>query len=226
MSSELAPALVLFSGGRDSSLAACLEANRGRPLCLFTAATGATIDTDIVPYRVEEIRRAFPAVEIEWLRRRCSGIFRRIALVDIENDFAQYRTNLILLGNQLAMQADALCVCVERGYRQMVSGFSGYQAQAYMEQTPEATRIFCDFAAEFGVELLTPVAAYASEDDVKYQLLDFGVTTKSLEAVSLFADTFSPAATEDIVAYLESKLQVARRYVQLRGTKTLTDATS
>src|SRR5215211_2609570 len=93
-------ALVLFSGGRDSSLAACLEANAGHNLLLMTARTGATIDTDVIKSRVHEITRAFSSTEIEWCRTHSAGIFRRIAIADIESDFAKYKTNLILLGHQ------------------------------------------------------------------------------------------------------------------------------
>ena len=208
--------VVCFSGGRDSSLAACFEARDGNALCLMTAVTGATIDTQIVPFRIEEIERAFPSTPIEWLRRPCSGLFRRIALADIEADFAEYKTNLILLGHQLAIQTEAILVCLERGYSRIVTGFAGYQSPEYMEQTPEAFTIFSEFAKEYGVTLVAPISTYQSVDAVKFDLLDFGVTTKSLEAVSLFADTFSPASTGAIVAYLHAKLPVARAYLELR----------
>ena len=214
---SLGESLVLFSGGRDSSLAACLEVNQGYSIRLFTALTGATIETDVVDYRVREIRAAFPGAEVEWLTRRCSGIFRRIAIANIEQDFAQYTTNLILLGHQLAIQAEGLCICLKFGITRMVSGFAAYQAPAYMEQTPEALKIFQRLGGEFGVTLETPIASYESLDEVKFRLLDFGVTTKSLEAVSLFADSFSPATSDSVEAYLEEKLPIAREYVMLKS---------
>jgi trans-2-enoyl-CoA reductase len=86
-----------------------------------------------------------------------------------------------------------------------------------MEQTPEAisrSRTFCEL---YGVAFETPVSDYQSLDEVKYQLLDFGVTTKSLEAVSLFADTFSLATTDSILAYIESKLPICRDYIRLKA---------
>jgi 7-cyano-7-deazaguanine synthase in queuosine biosynthesis len=209
--------VVLFSGGRDSSLAACLEINSGYETILMTAASGATIPTDVVVSRVDEIRRAFPNQVIEWTTRHASGIFRRIALADIESDFSKYKTNLILLGHQLAIQCEGLCLCRERGIGRMVSGFSGYQSPGYMEQTPEAIELFRSFCDSFGVSFVTPIVSYAALDDVKFRLLDFGVTTKSLEAVSLFADSFSPASPESVIGYLEEKLPIAREYVSFKS---------
>lgn len=114
---------VLFSGGRDSSLAACLEANAGHDLRLLTAVTGGTIPTGIADYRYRELVDAFPDRTIEWAKRPCHGLFRRIAFADIERDFATYRTNLILLGHQLAIQTEAIVDCAHRGITRVVSGF-------------------------------------------------------------------------------------------------------
>jgi hypothetical protein len=208
--------VVLFSGGRDSSLAACLEANQGQSLKLLTALTGATIETDVVRYRVAEIRQAFPSIDLEWRERQCAGLFRRVALADIEADFARYHTNLILLGHQLTIQTEAIVYCLEQRLTRMVSGFSSYQTPAFMEQTPEAIAISKEFCDGYGISFETPITLYASLDDVKFQLLDFGVTTKSLEAVSLFADTFSRATAENIVHYLEAKLPICHEYIRLK----------
>ncbi|MFJ8826958.1 hypothetical protein ACIREE_34955 [Streptomyces sp. NPDC102467] len=208
--------LILFSGGRDSSLAACLEANAGRDLLLMTARTGATIETDVVPLRVGEIVRSFPAVSVEHHLTHSAGIFRRVAIADIESDFATYRTNLILLGHQMAIQCEGIALALHRNIKRVVSGFSSYQAHEYMEQIPEAVAFSREFFQSYGLQFETPIEPYGTLDDVKFQLLDFGVTTKSLEAVSLFADSFSVAETDAVTAYMESKLDVCRSYIKLK----------
>lgn len=143
--------------------------------------------------------------------------FSSYALADIEADFARFRTNLILLGHQLAIQTEGIVYCLRQGYTRLVSGFSAYQSPAYMEQTPEAISLSRNFCDAYGVAFETPVGGYQSLDEVKYQLLDFGVTTKSLEAVSLFADTFSVATADSIIAYIESKLPICRDYIRLKA---------
>jgi 7-cyano-7-deazaguanine synthase in queuosine biosynthesis len=208
--------LVLFSGGRDSSLAACLEANAGRDLLLMTAKTGATIATDVVSSRVEEIRSAFPSVSIEWYQPHSAGIFRRIAIANIESDFAKYKTNLILLGHQMAIQCEGIAVALKRGIKRVISGFSGYQADEYMEQMPVAISISKRLFKAYDLTFETPIVKYDSLDQVKFQLLDFGVTTKSLEAVSLFADSFSAPAKGAVEEYMVSKIPTCTAYIKLK----------
>lgn len=182
----------------------------------MTAQTGGTIPTEIVEHRVSELRAAFPDIEIEWRKRPCSGIFRRIAIADIEADFVRFSVNLILVGHHLAVQAEGLVLCAELGAERLLVGSSSYQASEYAEQSPEALDFFRAFCARHGVALETPVRDYASLDDVKFALLDFGVTTKSLEAVSLFADSFSPPSAQTVREYLAVKATLADAYVELR----------
>jgi len=182
----------------------------------MTAQTGATIQTAVVKHRVSELRAASPDIQIDWRHRPCAGIFRRIAIADIEADFARFRVNLILLGHHLAVQAEGLVLCAELNTKRLVVGSSVYQADEYVEQSPEALDFFRAFCARHHVVLETPVRDYATLDDVKFALLDFGVTTKSLEAVSLFADSFSPATAQTVREYLAAKAPIADAYVTLR----------
>ncbi len=208
--------IVLFSGGRDSSLAACLEANAGRKIILMTARTGATIETDVVSSRVDEIIRAFPDADVEWCLPHSMGIFRRIAIASIESDFARFKTNLILLGHQMAIQCEAISLAIQRGVSRVVSGFSSYQADEYMEQMPAAISFSESLFSAYGISFETPIKSYESLDAVKFQLLDFGVTTKSLEAVSLFADSFSVPEPDSVVAYMKSKIGTCASYIKLK----------
>ncbi|MGW2307716.1 hypothetical protein [Actinomadura luteofluorescens] len=209
--------LVMFSGGRDSSLAACLEANVGHEVVLMTVRTGATIETDVVSTRVAEITRAFPSVTIRHIRPHGMGIFRRLAIADIEDDFRAFGSNLILLGHQMAIQCEAIVSALRFGIQRTVTGFSSYQAAEYMEQMPVAIEVSRSLFAEYGLFFETPIRRYDSLDEVKYQLLDFGITTKSLEAVSLFADSFSIPEEGAVVGYMESKLPTCRRYIELKA---------
>lgn len=207
----------MFSGGRDSSLAACLLAQAGYLVHLLTTSAGASFGEELVEYRVAEIRSAMPKKEFPWTRVSTPGLFRSVALANIEEDFARWKTNLVLLGSQMASLTEGIVTCINQGYKLLATGYVKYE-QDYMEQSPEAVEKMREFCGEFGIELLTPVYDYTSADHVKYALLNFGVSTKSLESVSLFGDTFSEAEPESISAYIDDKLDACRSYVILKTT--------
>jgi hypothetical protein len=143
------------------------------------------------------------------------GLFRRIALTNIEADFDRYRKNLIVLGSQLAMHTEAVLYSIHNDTTVIASGFAGYQS-FYAEQMPAAIDELKRFVAGYGLTYVTPVYDYQSDDQVKYGLLDFGVSTKSLEAVSIFSDTFTPPAPQQAVEYLKDKFPICHDYIAFK----------
>ncbi|MGH8532470.1 MAG: hypothetical protein ACREV1_06995 [Gammaproteobacteria bacterium] len=97
-------AALLFPGGRDSSLAACLIAQRGVLVHLITTFNGAVVKGDISNYRYEELRSVFHYHIVERVTIPSYSLFRRVALADIEKDFAKYKKNLIPVGDGLASE--------------------------------------------------------------------------------------------------------------------------
>ena len=95
----------------------------------------------------------------------------------------------------------------------MAAGSTRYQAH-FPEQMDVARERLKAFCREFGIEYLLPVGEFASEDDVKYRLLDYGVSTKSLEAVSIFSDTFTQPTSDQVAAYIDLKLPICRDYIE------------
>jgi hypothetical protein len=70
---------------------------------------------------------------------------------------------------------------------------------------------FIDFMREYGLTYISPIYEFAkSAEDVKYRLLQIGVSTKSLEGVSIFADSFSEPTDETILSYLKRKEPLCR----------------
>lgn len=207
---------MLFSGGRDSSLTVCLLHQRGYRLELLTTSSGASFGEELVEFRLAELRRSLRA-ELPWTTASIPGLFRSVALANVEEDFARWKTNLILLGAQMASLTEGLVQCLQRGTSVLAAGYTKYEHD-YHEQDPVAVRWLREFCAGYGVELSLPVYDYTSADQVKYALLNFGVSTKSLEAVSLFGDTFSAAAPEAIVEYLDAKAGTCRSYIGLKTT--------
>lgn len=204
--------LVLFSGGRDSSLAACLLATSGRRVHLLTCNNGVSIGTDLSQHRYVELQRA--------LGRRLEGrtvvpsmgLFRRLALQNIEADFARFGKNLIMLGSQLATHTEGIVFCLDYAVRSMAAGSTKYQAH-FPEQMDVARERLHAFCRDFGIEYLLPVGDFKSEEEVKYRLLDYGVSTKSLEAISIFSDTFTQPTPQQVADYIDLKLPICREYI-------------
>jgi 7-cyano-7-deazaguanine synthase in queuosine biosynthesis len=206
-------ATVLFSGGRDSSLAAILLAARGIGVHLLTCDNGATIHGEVTRHRVEELRAAFDDRIRGWVIHPTHALFRQVALIHIERDFATYQVNLVVLGSQLATLTEGILYCLEHGITSLAVGFTAYQSH-FAEQTPVAISLFEDYCNGFGIRFLTPTRDRASADSVRESLLAYGVSTKSLEGFSIFSDTFSDPSPEQVDAYIREKLPLCRAHVR------------
>ena len=212
------PVLTLFSGGRDSSLVACLLARDGRLVHLLTCDNGVSIGADLSAYRYNELRTALGDRIVGRAVVSTMGLFRRIALADIENDFARFHKNLIVLGSQLAMHTEAVVYCLNHGIQEVASGFTTYQC-SFAEQMPDAIKAIGEFMSQHSIKYLTPVADYDCPDKVKFRLLDFGVSTKSLESVSVFADTFTEPSSEQVLSYIAAKLPICNEYIAFKCSR-------
>lgn len=203
---------VLFSGGRDSSLAASKLALLGCNVHLITCANGTGFRPELVQFRVDELRQRFPERIATHAVLSTFGIFRRIAIADIEQDFRRYGTNLILLGDKLAIHSAATVYCLEHGIAFLADGSTQYESDL-AEQFPEALGLFREFERFYTIEYLTPVAHYSSLDEVKYELLDLGISTKSLESVPLFGDSFTKPSSDIVVDYINRKMPICHEYI-------------
>lgn len=204
----------MFSGGRDSSLAAVGYCLQGYPVRLLRFSTGLGLPSKLPELREAEIRERFaptllptpPPIPV-------FGLVRRIAIADIEDDFRRFGgKNLVLLGEKLAIHAAALVFCLVGGIDLLADGTSGYQTEM-PEQRACAVDYFRHLSLRFGVAYETPIVGYLSADDVKYALLDAGISTKSLEGLSMFADSFSVAADQTVLDYLVSKERLVTQYI-------------
>jgi len=216
--------LLLFSGGRDSSLAACILAEAGHRVHPFTTDNGTYIGSELSEHRFQELRRAFPDSFAPRAIRCTRGLFRRIALATIEDDFAEFHNNLIVVGDQLATLTEAIVYCLKNRLAIIASGYTAYQADSYPEQMPEAVPLFAALAEEHGVQYTTPVYNFTSSDQVKYELYERGLTTKSLEGTSLFADTFSTPTASAVVDYIKKKAPICNAFIRSRSLIAVTSS--
>lgn len=204
--------VVLFSGGRDSSLA-CLEmARKEFDLHLLTFNNGAIMNINYSDYRYGELVKLMPNRIKSRLLLSSFGLFKEIALMNIEEDFKKYKTNMICLGCKLAMHVLSLVYCIKNDVKLITDGYTEYQKK-YMEQSPEIINEVKKLHSEFGVEYLNPVYHVRDKAEVKRRLLIAGMSPKSMEGTCLFGDTFSTPKSEAAIRYMKEKSEVCRSYI-------------
>lgn len=209
---------VLFTGGRDSSLVACLEALQGKEVHLLTCNSGIGIRSELSEIRVEELKNRFPEEIFGRTILPTYGLFRSIAISNLEDDFKRWGVNLVLLGDKLAIHAAATVYCLQHGISRIVDGCVGYQKDL-AEQKNVAINLLKSFEEIYGINYECPIYHFGSQDDVKYALLTIGLSSKSLEGVSVFGDAFSEPTDEMVEEYITDKLSLCHKHLALM-TKT------
>ena len=204
----------MFTGGRDSTLAACHLMLQGIPVHLYSANSGCSLHRGILSHRVEELRRRFVDLVTGHTVQDISGAFRSIAIEHIETDIMKYRKNLVLLGEKIAIHAHIVDFCRRNGITVINDGITSYQKE-FPEQRLVAKEYFINMMNQFGIQYRSPIYEFAqSSDDVKYRLLQLGISTKSLEGISIFGDSFSTPSDEVILSYLQDKTPLALNIIE------------
>jgi hypothetical protein len=199
----------MFTGGRDSTLAACHLMLQGIPVQLYSANSGCSLHRGILSHRVDELRRRFGDLVVGHTVEDISGAFRAIAIEHIESDILKYRKNLVLLGEKLAIHAHLVDFCRRNDITVVNDGITNYQKE-FPEQRLVAKEFFVKMMEKFDIQYHSPIYEFAqSADDVKYKLLQLGISTKSLEGVSIFGDSFTTPSDEVILGYLQEKAPLA-----------------
>ncbi|KAB7899007.1 hypothetical protein GA565_19945 [Rouxiella sp. S1S-2] len=211
----------MFTGGRDSTLAACYLMLQGIPVHLYSANSGCSLHRGILAHRVDELKNRFGELVVAHTVEDISGTFRSIAIENIEGDILKYRKNLVLLGEKLAIHAHLIDFCRRHDIDVINDGITHYQ-QEFPEQRLVAKEYLVDLMQEFSIQYNSPIYEFAqSSDDVKYRLLQLGISTKSLEGVSIFGDSFTTPSDDTIISYLREKTPLALNIVKFLSGETL-----
>ncbi|MBC8953972.1 MULTISPECIES: hypothetical protein [Xenorhabdus] len=206
--------LVMFTGGRDSTLVAVHLMLKSVPVHLFTASSGCSLHRGILNHRVQELKDRFGDLVVSHKIEDISGSFRTLAIETLEDDILKDKKNLVLLGEKIAIHAHIIDYCMRHGIKIINDGITHYQKE-FPEQRLIAKEYFVEFMKGYGIEYNSPIYEFAqSQDDVKYRLLQAGISTKSLEGISIFADSFTPASDETILDYLKRKESKCRDIIE------------
>ena len=209
-----ADVVTLFSGGRDSSLTVCKLASQDKNLILMNCLNGTTIGIDVIQTRYRALKKRFPNRIKDFVQLPIFGLFRTLAISQLEKDFKCYKTCLVCLGCKMAAHTHAIIFCIENGIKVIADGYNQYQSGDFMEQRPEAIEIMKNFSAEYGILYINPVYDYKDKKEIKYALYDFGISTKSLEGTCIFGDTYSAPDRKDIISYISGRLQICRNFIK------------
>lgn len=203
---------ILFSGGLDSSLAVCDMIERGYNVHLLHYDTGALISNNLISIRYNELKRTYDKCIVELYERNISGLFRRIALVSLEEDIKTYGVSLICVGCKLAMHVQCIIYCKNNGIKCVADGSTERQKR-YGEQREVSLEFIKEFYQEYDIEYKYPIYNL-DKKEIKYGLFDRGITIQSLEDTCLFSNTFSIAEDETIEKYLDSKKIICKKLVE------------
>ena len=161
--------VLLFSGGRDSTLAAIRLARSFNRVVLVTVKSPYMTGSSKLESRLEELKRVL-SVQCEWM------------LVP-ERRLLSYRRSgedLGCIGCHFGYFASAYSIARSLDCQCIACGFVEYQ-NSWVEQTPYSVARLRDLMSEHGIKLLLPVAELRSKTEVETELAKYGVTAGSLE---------------------------------------------
>lgn len=161
--------VLMFSGGRDSTLAAIRLYESGINPLLVTVTSEHLAGLASVEVRLAELKRILPAEIMHFqLEQPCD--------LRVNQNFYS-RT---CLPCQHAYVVVAAWIAKKYDITRIALGYSGYQSD-WPEQTPLATASLERVLDRYGLELSLPSYSFVSKDEVKILLSGYGLSTESLE---------------------------------------------
>lgn len=205
---------VLFSGGRDSTASAVLLDLSVDEIHLLSFKSGFVMDDiGLRDLRQREMLAANFRSELHFWLGDIRALVREVVLVDLVDDIQTDGCQLVLLGEALCMFSSAIVYAKRQEISSIAYGASKYQS-SFPEQQPMMIDAIRGFLAKWDIDLQTPGLDWESEEQPKKVLRDVGLSTKSLESVSMFADIDDLPHPEESMSYFERKLPMLVKYVE------------
>lgn len=189
----------MFSGGRDSTLAALRLHASGFTPKLVTVTTSELYGSDQVRRRLEELDRL--DIRFSWMHVR---------LTDFRADHDRFPDTCFTC--QQAYLAAGASLASKCHISHLSLGYSGYQS-SWPEQTPIAVSHLRDTLKDFGYVLHLPVYDVDSKQVVKEELKNWGASTKSLEQKCLIQIMAQPLAEEVLSTQVRRWCKELRQYL-------------
>jgi hypothetical protein len=180
--------VLMFSGGRDSSLAALRLAGAFETLTLITVTSEHLVGIEAVHTRLDELREKIKSVE--WLH----VLQPRFSTLDGED-------HSTCLPCHLAYTAIGVRATLDSAGRNLAMGYAGYQS-GWPEQTPEAVSLLGAELGKIGIDLHLPVYSIASREEACFELSKSGLDEKALEQKCLLQKMHRALGRDELTALL------------------------
>jgi hypothetical protein len=161
--------ILMFSGGRDSTLAAVRLANAGYDLTLVTITSDHLFGIEAVKRRLAEMKNLLPGAT-EWLRIRQPS--------ELQTDTSFYEQTCLPCHHAYVVVAGAVAASLD--IANLAFGYATYQG-TWPEQTPLATSRLGVVLDDLGIRLLLPVYDIASQSAAEDELRSIGLSALALE---------------------------------------------
>ena len=163
------PCVLMFSGGRDSTLAAVRLYRQGYRPTLVTISSGHLVNIRAVRERLCELRSVLPD-KTRWMRIRQPEALR--------TDTSFYERTCLPCHHAYVVAGAVLALKLKT--QRLAFGYATYQG-SWPEQTQEATRRLGEALARHAIELLLPVYGIASREQAVEELQANGLDPRALE---------------------------------------------
>lgn len=195
--------LQMFSGGRDSLLAACRLLDVGHSILLVTYDNGCTLYSNHAKTTANCLIEKYGESKISFLTYSIAGVWREFLL-----PFFNLKSSEILkqygeitysqfncLSCRASMYVYSVALCKVLGFCIISDGARHSQGFA-VELDPVLNR-FRDLVSSYGIELVSPVLSLGSDWERKNELLRKELPTKVLEPQCLIGVPLPPEGTLD-----------------------------
>lgn len=160
--------VLMFSGGRDSTIAAARLSKSFHHLTLITVLFKHLIGIEKVYSRIAQLKKLLPEGS-EWLQ-----------VVQPELPIRKSLNDATCLPCQQAYVSVGAIIAQRYKISDLAMGYSGYQS-SWPEQTPYATKGLKRLLESFGIRLHLPVYDIQTKEDALNELMRLGLTHESLE---------------------------------------------
>jgi 7-cyano-7-deazaguanine synthase in queuosine biosynthesis len=208
-------AVILYSGGLDSSAVACIYADQGyNRLELLTFDNGTQGHLELSKVKIPELKKKFPDTEINHQILSSKYLFKKMTLEKIEEDSKKYSSNLLCVGCKISMHSEAIIYALNNGIYLIADGFAERQSE-FPEQDISFIKEMKKFQNSFGINYECPLYhTVKNKSDVKDLLLMYDMSPKSIEPDCMMGGSFTQGKTEEIKDYVQDKLiNFARDYI-------------
>jgi hypothetical protein len=166
----------MFSGGRDSTIAAVRLARKHGALTLVTVTANHLVGIENVRRRLGHLKPHLPP-ETLWIQ------VEQPALPSLESI-----GQATCLPCQRAYAAVGAAISLRQDIKNLALGYANYQS-AWPEQSPEATRRLRRILDQFGLRLELPVYEIGSKADAEVEFNGYGIPAKASEQKCLRQET-------------------------------------